>query len=129
MRLDYHHATAICFAWVATVWSTVFSFRANPLYDETLARQFNPDDPRSVIGHGGFPFRAFAYPTPPMGPGPSQSLAPLAANFLFWLLACYLVIRWSGKKETEMPGPFGFSILLVAVSTLFWFGYMVLKFD
>jgi hypothetical protein len=129
MKFTYHHATALCLGWVLTVWSTILSLRANPSFDFERSFEFNPADAPTVMGYGGFPAQVFAYPAPPLGPGPHQSLVPLVFNFLFWAAAAYLVLRWSGKREERGAPLFGFSLLLVVASTVVWIGYLLLKFD
>ncbi|NBS41086.1 hypothetical protein EBS80_00305 [bacterium] len=117
-------------AWSVTAWSTMLSFRENPLFDETKAFQFNPADPSSVVGYGGFPLRVFAYPVPPLGPGPAQSLFPLFQNFIVWLavtiLLMYLLPRWKQEEESVVRAG---SIVIAAFSTLCWLGYILFKFD
>lgn len=129
MRLGYHHASALCLGWALAVWSTVLSYRENPLFDFQRAFEFNPSDPTTVLAYGGFPARAFAYPMPPLGPGPAQSFAPLAFNFLFWATVTYLTFRWSGEDEERGAPLFGFSVLLAVASALFFALYLLLKFD
>src|SRR3989339_1420337 len=129
MKIGYQHGAAICFGWTLTVWSTVFSHRTNEFFDTQKAFEFNPDVPASVMGYGGFPMRVFEYPMPPLGPGPSQSMTPLLANFFFWFAVAYLAIRWSRKPEKERAPLFGFALLAFVASTLFWFAYMLLRFD
>lgn len=117
-------------AWSLTAWSTMLSFRSNPLFDEARLFQFNPADPSTVYGYGGFPLRVFAYPFPPLGPGPAQSLFPLFQNFVVWLAVSILLLtvlpRWKNEEEPVVRAG---SIVIAAFSTLCWLGYLALKFD
>ncbi len=120
-----------CSAWILTVWSTVFSYRENPLYDDTYVDGvFKTDyaDPRTFVGSGGFPLEVYNYPRPPMGPGPEQSEIPLFMNFVFWFAVVWLLSRCF-KRSVDVKMLTGVSLILAVVSTLFWFGYMAIKFD
>lgn len=117
-------------AWSLTAWSTMLSFRLNPLFDETRLFQFNPADPSSVYGYGGFPLRVFAYPFPPLGPGPTQSLFPLFQNFVVWLaVSIFLMAAISRRKSDDESVVRAGSIVIAAFSTLCWIVYLAFKFD
>lgn len=117
--------------WVATVWSTILSCRDNPAFNFDYAFQFDPTNALSVRQYGGFPLQVFAFPMPPLGPGPHQSWVPLAINFVIWTLVVLLIARLIGKRSE--PGlAFAMTAATVAVtvaSTAIWIFYMLLAFD
>lgn len=93
--------------------------------------QFDPAVTETVRQYGGFPMRVFAYPLPPLGPGPHQSWIPLAINFVVWTFVVLLVVRLIGKRSE--PG-LQFAITastvgVTVVSTVIWILYTLLKFD
>lgn len=130
-RLMRFGMVAIAWGWVATVWSTILSYRENPLANSNLSFRFDPAVAETVMGYGGFPMRVYAYPWPPMGPGSYQSALPLAINFVIWTFAVLLVIRLIGHRTK--PGlEFAVNactIGVAVVSTMIWILYMLFKFD
>ena len=126
-----HRLVILAWGWIATVWSTIFSFRMNPLANSDLSFRFDPTVAETVMAYGGFPMRAFAYPWPPMGPGSHQSFLPLTINFAVWTLVVLLVVKLIGRRSK--PGP-AFAVTastvgVTVVSTIIWILYMLFKFD
>jgi hypothetical protein len=121
-------AAVVCGGIVLTWLSLILSYRANPDFVMDLAFNFNPQVPASVYGTGGFPFKVYDYPMPPLGPGPYQSVLPLVGNFLVWTLGC-AVLAWA-LRTRGLPAPFVVRMYGAAiVTTVIGLVYLGLKFD
>ena len=120
--------TVVAWGWIATVWSTILSCRDNPAFDESRMFQFDPAIPETVRQYGGFPMRMFAYPVPPLGPGPHQSWMPFIGNFVVWTLVALVAARFMGKRLDRRVAV-AVTVAATALSTAFWVLYMLLAFD
>ncbi|HBR80465.1 MAG: hypothetical protein UX09_C0001G0046 [Candidatus Uhrbacteria bacterium GW2011_GWE2_45_35] len=127
MILKLRVVSILCLAWVTNWISLIASFRLNPVYsDQFLPLDLNNQN--SIYATGGFPFKVYDYPRPPMGPGPEQSELPFVLNFVFWLVVIALVF-WFFKGRSDNKNLVFVSTVAAFFSTLIGVGYLLLKFD
>ncbi|NCO04786.1 MAG: hypothetical protein GW939_01405 [Candidatus Magasanikbacteria bacterium] len=88
------------------------------------------EDINKPIATGGFPFKAFEYPVPPMGSDwpPSDMWPMFFANLAIWLVVGILIALIFGKKleNNKVFKTIGISAILLSVIGIF---YIMLKFD
>lgn len=105
-------------------WLALFgSYRLLPhFYDATV--DFEP------IAVGGFPFKAFEYPYPPMGGNwpPSDSWPAFFLNLLFWIIVG-IIIRWRFGKKLENKKVIARIALMSIFLSMIGVVYLRLKFD
>lgn len=101
--------------------SLFFSYRELPNAYEDISKP---------IGTGGFPFKAFEYPVPPMGNDwpPAEMWPMFFVNFAIWLAVGLLVAFVLSKKITNPKVLKTISILAILLS-VFGIFYIMLKFD
>lgn len=82
------------------------------------------------IATGGFPFKAFEYPFPPMGSDwPPADMWPMFfLNLVIWMAVSVLVVFVLGKKLKNQKLYKAISILATLLS-VFGIFYIMLKFD
>ncbi len=120
--------SVLAWGWVATVWSTILSCRDNPAFVESRMFQFDPNVTETVRQYGGFPLRVFAYPQPPLGPGPYQSLVPFIANLIFWTIVALILARFL-EKRLDRRSALALTVAATVTSTVVWFLYILMAFD
>lgn len=107
---------------VLLLWSSLFfSYQKSP-------NAFN--DITKPIATGGFPFKVFYYPVPPMGSDwpPSASWYPFFLNLVIWLGVGLLISILVQKKLNNNKLLTALSILAVTVS-IFGLLYIMFLFD
>jgi len=128
MTLKVREISIFCFAWSANWFSLIASFCLNPSFSKSSVVPFDLNNPNSIYATGGFPFKVYDYPLPPMGPGPEQSEIPFLMNFIFWLLVTILFFLLL-KKQADNKKIMAVSITAAVLSTVIGLVYLVLKFD
>jgi hypothetical protein len=117
--------------YVLTWISLILSYRENSLFNpsgEAGALRFDITDPTTVFATGGWPFKVYDYPVPPMGPGPEQSELPFLANFVVWTAISCLIFYL--VKENKLPKRIDEKLVALAiVMTVVGFVYLLFKFD
>ncbi len=116
----------------ALTWiSLILSYRENPLFNpsgEAGALRFDITDPTTIFATGGWPFKVYDYPVPPMGPGPEQSELPFLANLIVWTALSFVILRLA--KEEKLPKNLDAKLVTLAVVlTIIGCVYLLLKFD
>jgi len=83
-----------------------------------------------IFATGGFPFKVFEYPFPPMGHDwPPAGAWPLFfVNLFIWIAFVSLIIFFTGKKM-ENRTMMSFLAISAIVLSLFGIFYIMLKFD
>ena len=87
-------------------------------------------DINQAIATGGFPFKVFEYPFPPMGHDwpPPETWPIFFVNLFIWLVfACLIVFLISKKVENRKI--ITFLIISAIALSLFGIAYIMLKFD
>ncbi len=133
MRFTQQDKIAIGFGIALTWVSLIVSYRETGAlegvqFGSENPYTFNPNNPATVFATGGFPFKAYDYPMPVMGPGPEQSTLPLIGNFLFWILLCYGVLLLI-KKHVYSLWLERLGILVAFFSTVIGLLYLLIRFD
>jgi hypothetical protein len=87
-------------------------------------------DINQPIATGGFPFKVFEYPFPPMGHDwpPAGSWPMFFLNLVVWLVVSFFIFLLFGKKKVNKKNTAIFAISAVILSLLGVF-YIMLKFD
>lgn len=83
-----------------------------------------------IFATGGFPFKVFEYPFPPMGHDwpPAGAWPPFFVNLFIWIAFASLIIFFTGKKM-ENRKMMRFLIISALVLSLFGIFYIMLNFD
>lgn len=83
-----------------------------------------------IFATGGFPFKVFEYPFPPMGHDwPPAGAWPLFfVNLFIWMAFASLIIFFTGKKM-ENRAMMSFLAISAIVLSLFGIFYIMLNFD
>lgn len=87
-------------------------------------------DINQAIAMGGFPFKVFEYPFPPMGHDwpPLEALPIFFTNLFIWILLTWLIVILTGKKmeNRKMMAIFVISAIVLSLLGIF---YIMLRFD
>lgn len=101
--------------------SLFFSYRELPNAYEDISRP---------IATGGFPFKAFEYPVPPMGSDwpPAEMWPMFFLNLAIWLMVGLFIALAVGKRleNQKVFKTIGILAILLSVFGIF---YIMLKFD
>lgn len=83
-----------------------------------------------IFATGGFPFKVFEYPFPPMGHDwpPLETWPIFFANLFIWIAFASLIIFFNGKK-TKNRTMMSFLAISAIVLSLLGIFYIMLKFD
>lgn len=107
----------VIFQWL----SLFFSYRELPNTFEDI---------KTPIATGGFPFKAFEYPFPPMGNNwpPLKAWPIFFLNLIIWIIISAIIVFLLGKKieNKKIVTIIG---ILATVLSLFGIFYITLKFD
>ncbi len=83
------------------------------------------------VATGGFPFRAFEYPIPPLGNDfpPQDSWLPFFYNFIFWLITINMIMLITSRKIRL--NLFTSTLFMVAAFffTFLGFVYLMIQYD
>lgn len=113
--------SAVSFGVILQWFSLFFSYRELPNAYENINKP---------IATGGFPFRTFEYPVPPMGSDwpPADTWPTFFLNFAIWLVIGLVISLLFGKKleNKKMIKTIGILAVLLSVFGVF---YIMFKFD
>lgn len=89
------------------------------------------DDINDVFAVGGFPFKAFDYPSPPMGNDvPPTSMWPaFVADYFVWIASAAIGVSFLPSKVIDHLPKRTICVVLGVLLMLIGFGYLILKFD
>ncbi len=128
-NLNIKYLKKIRAAWTITIGAILHWLALFLSYKELPAKTFyNGIDPIAV---GGFPFRVFNYPFPPMGGDlpPTNTWPVFMAHYLFWIVIAGVITCFLPKKITNNRIATFFLAIFCILLSFLSFGRLLLLFD